>query len=517
MGRLAAMAVSPLVRGGTKTRSALGAWDGLDRRLSERIPPPGPERAPVIAFAVILALGATLRVLLMLAWSPAFMGFPDASAYAMGAARSLWADPTHEIGYALFLRDLHALDRQLGPTILIQHISGLVSGVLWWSIVRRCGGRPWLALIPASVIALDGGEMFLEHSTLSESLFICLLSAGLYFAVRSLDAAGSRWAALAGLSIAAACLVRVVGLPLLAVLLLWLALMSGGDWRRRFRRAATAGACAAAILGSFAVVQHQQTGYWGLTTPAGAWNLYSRVAPFADCGEFKPPAGTSVLCERTPPALRTASVADYSYSRASPAVRAYSWGDGPYSATPAQNHELTSFTWAVILHQPVDYLKTFLEGMSAYVAPTRIEFSNRSELGPDDQTFFHGLLFEPATLAYAAKNDLPFYGARAFHENRSLMSFLFAYESDARVTGPIMAAMMLLSFFALFLPAGRPRQTAWLMFLVAWVSLIVPPATHMWDARYTIPALGPLAAAATLGAWQVGRLAARMRGRTAAN
>jgi hypothetical protein len=89
------------------------------------------------------------------------------------------------------------------------------------------------------------------------------------------------------------------------------------------------------------------------------------------------------------------------------------------------------------------------------------------------------------------------------------MSFLFAYESAARVSGPLLAAMMVLSLFALFAPAGRPRQVARLLFLIAWVTLIVPPATHEWDARYTIPALGPLAGAATLGAWQLGRLIGR--------
>jgi hypothetical protein len=498
---------------GASRRSAGGSVRPR-RSLIERLPAGRPERVALIGLALILMLGTALRVLLMLAWSPAFMGFPDASAYVSMASRSLWADPTHEVGYALFLRDLHVLGGQLWPTIVIQHISGLASAVFWWLIVRRCGGRAWLALFPAAVVALDGGEMFLEHSTLSESLFIVLLAAGVYFAARSLDADGARWAGLSGLSLAVACTVRVVALPLLLVLLLWLALMSGGELRCRLRQTAIAGACGAAILGGYAVVQHQQTGYWGLTTSAGSWNLYSRIAPFADCHKFKPPTGTAMLCERTPPARRTASVADYAYSPAPPAVRAFGWGDGPYSATPAENHELASFTRAAIVHQPADYLKTFAEGMTAYVAPIRIEFGNRSELAPDDQAFFHHDLFGRATLASAAQHALPYYGAHSFHEDRSLMSSLFTYESAARVTGPLMAAMMLLSLFALFAPAGRPRQVARLLFLMAWVSLIVPPATHEWDARYTIPALGPLAGAATLGAWQLGRLVTR-KGRAA--
>jgi hypothetical protein len=518
MSRSAGVAVSRFVRqpGADAAQATAGARPKQRRSLLERLPAGRPERLALLALAAILLLGALMRGLLMLAWSPAFMGFPDASAYVSMASRSLWADPTHEVGYALFLRDLHVLGGRLWPTIVIQHAFGLLSAVFLWSIVRRCGARPWLGLIPAAVVALDGGEMFLEHSTLSESLFIFLISAGMYFAVRSLDAPDARWVALAGLSFAAASTVRVVALPLLGVLLLWLASMSGGDLRRRVSRTATAAACAAAILGSYAIVQHRQTGYWGLTTPAGAWNLYSRVAPFADCHKFKPPPGTSALCERTPPAERTASVADYAYSPASPAVKAFGWGDGPYSTTPTQNRALASFTRAVIVHQPGDYLKTFLEGMSAYVAPVRIEFHNRSELAPDDDALFHGALFEPKTLAFAAKTDLPYYGVHSFHENRSLMSFLFSYESAARVTGPLMAVMLLLSIFALFAPAGRPRQVARLLFLVAWVSLIVPPATHEWDARYAVPALGPLAGVAALGAWQLGQIAKQTGPRTLA-
>jgi hypothetical protein len=511
MGGPTNAATSPLLGRAERIEPSAARDDagGMLRRVATLVGPRRPERLGLTLLFVILAVGAALRVLLMLAWSPAFMGFSDATAYVSMASRSLWGDPTHEVGYALFLRDLHALGGQLWPTIVIQHISGLLSATLWWLILRRCGARPWLATIPAAVIALGGGEMFLEHSTMSESLFILLLSGGVYCAVRGLDVGGARWSALSALALALACTVRVVALPLFGVLLVWLALMSGGSVRRRVRHTAIAAACGATILGGYAVVQHGQTGYWGLTTPAGAWNLYSRVAPFADCHKFRPPPGTAALCESTPPARRKTTVDEYAYTAASPAVRAYSWGDGPYTATPRENRQLASFAKAVVVHQPADYAKTFLEGMVAYVAPIRIEFRNRTVLAPDDQAFFHHNLFAPGTLATAVKDDLPYYGVQKFHEDRPLMSFLFAYESVARVTGPLMAAMMLLSFFALFAPAGRPRQVARLLFLIAWVSLIVPPATHQWDARYTIPALGPLTAVATLGGWQVGRLAKR--------
>jgi len=73
-----------------------------------------------------------------------------------------------------------------------------------------------------------------------------------------------------------------------------------------------------------------------------------------------------------------------------------------------------------------------------------------------------------------------------------------------------MALLMLLSFFAPFGPRGQARRLGTLLFVFAWLSLVIPPATHWWDARFAVPPLGPLAAASALGAWQCARLARRL-------
>ena len=68
-----------------------------------------------------------------------------------------------------------------------------------------------------------------------------------------------------------------------------------------------------------------------------------------------------------------------------------------------------------------------------------------------------------------------------------------------------------------FHPAGYPvflidvHALVPLLFVFAWLSLVIPPATHWWDARFAIPPLGPLAAASALGAWQCARLANRLK------
>ena len=57
------------------------------------------------------------------------------------------------------------------------------------------------------------------------------------------------------------------------------------------------------VLGYFAL-DSAETGEFGFGSASG-WALYSRVAPFADCDRFEPPAGTEELCERTDSSARS--------------------------------------------------------------------------------------------------------------------------------------------------------------------------------------------------------------------
>ncbi len=474
-----------------------------------RLPRTRDGRIALAGLLVILSAGFVLRVLFLLAWRPAFFGFPDSVSYVGLAMEKLWVDPTREVGYPLFLREMHALfPTHLTWVIALQHVFGLASAVLAFLAVKRAGGPPWLGLLPAAVVALNGAEMFLEHTALTESLFIFLLALGLYLATRAAGARTPVWAALAGLTLGLANTVRVVALPAIFVVLLWLLIASGGSWRRRLLAAACSLACTIAVLLPYAIIQHEHTGYWGVTTPAGSWNLYSRVAPFADCHKFTPPRGTSVLCEATPPSRRNITVEQYTFdATVSPADKAFGKGAGPFWSTQESNKLIAAWTHAVILHQPIEYLETVLEGTIAYVRPTDLVFPSHAEVGADFDTFYHHILFEPQEQEIARQTRLNDYGANGYKIDQPLVNFLLGYETASRPDGVLMAALMLLTFFAPFLPRGRPRQVAWLCFLLAWVSLITPVASHQWDARVAIPPLGPVSAAAALGLWQVGRLA----------
>src|ERR1039457_640907 len=98
----------------------------------------------------------------------------------------------------MFLRLLHGITPHLLLVIIVQHALGLVEAVRLSPAARRGGGPRGLGLAPAAIIALGGDELFLEHSALSDSLFIFLISAMLYCAVRA-GQGSARWAALAGL------------------------------------------------------------------------------------------------------------------------------------------------------------------------------------------------------------------------------------------------------------------------------------------------------------------------------
>jgi hypothetical protein len=320
-----------------------------------------------------------------------------------------------------------------------------------------------------------------------------------------------RWAAVAGLALAFADTVRVAALPLLPVLVVWLLLGTGGSWRERVRAAAAALACIVAVVGSYVAIQAHNTGVVTLTTRSGVWNVYGRVAPFADCSKFTPPPGTRALCEKTPPGDRTTTVGQYLFQpSSSPALQHFSRGNGLGSASAAQNAKIAAFTLAVVEHQPVDYARTVLEGMLAYITPVNVEFSNRIEIGPTYDAFFHQLLFTPQIERYALTHGLAWYGVHSYHANRSLLNFLLGYETHSRVSGALMAILMALSLVAPFAPRGQPRRTGVLLVAFAWISLLMPVATNWWAARYAIPTLGPLAAASALGAWQCARLAERL-------
>jgi Dolichyl-phosphate-mannose-protein mannosyltransferase len=478
------------------------------RRLADRLPAERRERAALGLLAVLLLAGAAARLWLMLSVRPALVGYADSYAYITAAIGPLFSDTLRPAGYPIFLRGAHALDANLSTTILLQHALGLGSALLLYLAARRVGLSRWWSLLPAAVLSLAGPQILIEHAPLTEAVFVFLQSAAAYAAVRAVGERDWAWALGTGLLAGATVTVRTLGLLLAGALVIWLVLASGGSWRRRLLRGGATAAAAAVVVVAYVVAQESETGYTGLTR-AGGWNLYGRVAPFADCGRFTPPAGTRVLCEDTPEDERPGPNV-YIFGGDTPAARAF--GD-PFRATEEENERVGDFARTALLGQPLDWLDHVItEDLVRYVAS---DHTARDGQGLS----FDGLQDTLVTGFQAGQTSaaiVRWYSTSGQYLNQSRLDAFFSYERGTRVVGPLFVLLALLALSGVVLARGRPRAGAWLFTLLALVSILGPPATIFYDARYAIPAFGPLVAAAALGGAAISERLSASRDRPAA-
>jgi 4-amino-4-deoxy-L-arabinose transferase-like glycosyltransferase len=465
------------------------------------------------ALVGILVAGALLRLLLVLAWKPAFFGWPDAASY-IGVSQSgdFFRNELRPAGFPLALRGMYEISPTLLFVVLVHHALGLASAALMYFTVVRTGISRWLALLPAAVMALAAPVFFMEHSANSEALFVFVLTVALYCGVRTTEGTSLWWPALGGLALATAASVRVVALPILILGALWLVFaVPGAPWRRRAAVTAVGVLGALALLVPYYVVEYAAEGRVGLSRN-GAWNIYGRVAPFADCSKFTPPRGTEVLCENAPRSKRPYTN-QYTFNwYYSPAIRYF--GD-PHTANAAQTSAIKAFTWEVVTHQPLDYLEEVGGATLRYIAPESFRGYGGGYSWHD--LVHHQVLFNSTYNPLGLRDARPHYtDAKRFHVNRNLITILRTYESGTRIQGPLFVLLALLSFAAPFLTRGRARWAAVLFAISAWVMLVVPVATVEFSSRTAVPALGPFVAAAAIGAQGAWAAFARRRARRSA-
>ncbi len=450
----------------------------------------------LVALALLLGVGLLLRIWFLLVWSPGITGFSDSGVYFQGAVVSLWSAPGRTAGYSMFLRVLHAISPHLLLVIIVQHALGLCAAVLFFLAVRRCGGPRGLGLAPAAIIALGGDELFMEHSALSESVFIFLLSAMLYCAVRA-SQSSARWAALAGLCAGLGTWDRIAGIAMIAVIALWLTFSAGRPSRRTIALGLVSLLVSLASIGVYVEWRHQATGLSGLTTN-GSWALYGRVAPWADCTKFTPPAGTRALCQTTPPSQRSIrSAAEYIFGDS----RAYQLFGPAYlvSKVPHAMSKLQRWSEAAILGQPLDYLHAVWLDAIRLVDPNRHSFGSYSA-----NELIAFLLYGPDM--HSGKNQFVTYWQKLLYPHdhathRGDISPLKKWERITRVDGVWMLVLLALCLAGPWLLRGRARAGMVLFGATALTLLLFPIFTSGYDYRYTIPAFGPLLAAGALAGW----------------
>lgn len=453
-------------------------------------------RPETIALALIVLAGLLLRLYFVQRWRPALVGFPDTSIYLMDAQTGIFNNPLRVGGYSEFLRLMHAIRPHLSFAIFVQHVLGLASGLLLFGAVRRSGFPRGLGLVPATVVILGGSEIFVEHAVLTEAVFIFLVDLALYAIVRT-RAGHWSWSILAGLALGAAVDDRTVGLVLLVTLLPVTLIALSVAWRQRLLRMGIIVVAAALPIGGFLRAHEDAVGYGGFTG-AGYFDLYARVAPFAECSEFHPPAGTARLCIHTPRSKREGHDV-WEFTGISPAVRMFGEPDATVPK-PGENSKLRSFAEAAIVGQPIDYLEAVGRDLLRVVDPSFASspyVGNRGYGSPPEG--LAGYYFNPQFLALDQRVIGEYYpGDGEVHRSVDLLR---GYERDTRIEGPLMALLLLLAVVAPLVNAGARRRAALLFATAAFVLLAAPIFTSEYDYRFTIPAFGPLAAAAAIGAF----------------
>lgn len=485
---------------------AVGVADSSRRarfleRAKARWPDERGSRAALLLLGCLILAGVGLRLWLMSAWRPGFLGYPDSGTYLLLASQNSVLDDTlRPGGYPLFLRGVHTLDSNLSTVIVIQHALGVATAALLYMAVRRVTRSPWPGLLPAAVVLLGGTEIFVEHAILTESLFIFLQATAVYAVARTIDSDHLAWPLLAGLAAAAATTVRVFGLFLVPLLVLAVVVAR----RRPFPRAALRGGlaliAAIAVLLPYAFAHESRTGQFGFTR-AGAWHQYARVAPFAKCSAFTPPEHTRALCESTPPSERPGPLF-YVFNGATPGPQNFG---GPFSTTPETNTKLKAFARQVVLHQPLDYLNAVVTDMTRYVDDDLHNY-------PGQGLTFDGLVRDNL-LTGTVRELQPYWDTpTGYFGAMSRMSALESYERNTRIQGALMIVLFILALAApLSAPRGARCGAAFLTALTLCL-LVFPIAFLYWDLRLAVPAFGVLGAAAGVGAWAaVSRIRPRAR------
>jgi hypothetical protein len=161
------------------------------------------------------------------------------------------------------------------------------------------------------------------------------------------------------------------------------------------------------------------------------------------------------------------------------------------------------FSIAVIEQQPIAYLKAIARGLGFYIFPRggegytprglRAELMNEASARESQPTF--ALLYPES---------------RGYMGSAASIAPLSTYERLTLVQGPVLIALLVLAAAGLLCLPGTIRWAAALFTLTALFGITFAVAGISYDARFAYPTFGPLAAGAALGAWGIGRHAARV-------
>jgi hypothetical protein len=418
------------------------------------------------------------RSLAVLAFRPALFT-PDSFAYLAEGAHpglSQW----HPVGYPLLLWLLSPAHSLLLVTI-VQHVMGVVTAVVCYAVLRRCGLPAWGATMAACPTLIDSRQVALESSILPDSAYALALTAAAALLLIRRPPPPAR-CALAGLLAFGAAILRGNGAPEMAAVLAVLAVQRAG-WRAMGAATAAFALPLVAYMGMFAA----RYGNFALTNSGGMF-LWSRTMSFANCAVIRPPADLRALCpDRQPHPPRPARAWSVPALLAARAPAAYLWARGAWwrkDAHPGFNTTNNAlalrFALTAIRAQPGGYARTVASGVL-------LEF-----LATDRGLDVRQLHFTPAPdvarLDGPQRRHLRAY-AHAGADTRAVEPyayFLYLYQEPVYFPGIAFAGVL-----AVGLAGAAARWRQWgglpaLPWAVAALGILVPIAVHEYHYRYAI-------------------------------
>jgi hypothetical protein len=424
-------------------------------------------------FVLVLTAAAGLRAATMLGYRPGRIYYLDSYEYIQLALHPKPSQGFRSIGYPLLLRLLSPF-HSIPLVVAIQHLLGLTIGAMVYALLRRRAVPAWGAVLATVPVLFDGQMLQLEHAVLSDTLFIFLVVAAVVTLMWSPGRPPVRAVAVACSLLGLAALTRSVGVPLLLLVLGYLAARRIG-WRR-FAVAAAAGLLPLALYASW---YKAENGAFALSGVDGV-SLWARTMTFADCGTIKPPRNEIALC---PNGSWQDAASEYVWAPGS-SLNRMPGGAG------ANNDLARSFALHAILAQPLDYFESVIRDVSLAFHwtparhPKRVTPAFGFKKGHWAATGIPPWA-QQALTAYAPGTSGAYYSVEPYS------GFLRGYQYTAYLRGPFLAAILLTGAL------GSRRGTV-LPWGTAVVLLVMPVAVLDFDHRYVLPVVPVACLAATM-------------------
>jgi hypothetical protein len=442
-----------------------------------------------LPFLVTLGVAATVRVLVAIAFPPAFL-MSDGPAY-LDIADDLAPSPNRPIGYSGLLRGLSEISGSLVLVTSVQLLLGLLAAVAAYALLRRWGVTPWGATAATLPMLFDAMQLLLEHAILSDVLFGFLVVTAV--AVLAWWPTPRWWTtALGGALLGLSVLVRVLGEPTVVLAAAFLFLVAP-SWRARFGHVVLVLVAFALPVSAYAGWYHHEIGAWAITQNSGR-ALYMRTTTFVECQKIQVPSYERVLCPRDPLSARR-DPTWYGWHSKETIPRLHP----PPGVTDEQ--AMRDFAIRAIKAQPGDYMAdvwrdfrlafTSVDRNNHYEMTTSVKWQFADIVAYENSSHYMRLAFE------SRLGGVP-------SPRQPLADVMGVYGRAVFLTGPLALALVLLASAGIVVrrrderPSLRPLGL--LTLAVPTTLVLVPDVTAQFVWRYQLPLVWLLPLSAAL-AW----------------